>query len=90
MFPQVFPLNLSESALTLKVLNFLIYNTDTIKDATCPITVAIAAPLTPILKTKMNMGSRDCEFHNKLAYRLGGKNTLFSDKFSSIFFKSPF
>ena len=58
MLPQVFPLGRKASARRWTVLNRGIYATDTTNEATWPITVAMAAPRTPISKTKINTASR--------------------------------
>ena len=58
MFAQVLPSGRNEAESKRTVLNRGIYTTDTINDATCPITVAIAAPFTPMLNIKIKTGSR--------------------------------
>lgn len=58
IFPQDFAFRRNEAESRRIVLKRGIYTTDTIKEATCPATVAIAAPLTPISKIKINTGSR--------------------------------
>lgn len=55
---QVFAFGMKEDESGWTVLKRGIYTTDTIKDATWPMTVAMAAPLTPISKIKISTGSR--------------------------------
>ena len=58
ILPHVLNLSFKDFRSKRKFLKRGIYITETINDAICPIIVAIAAPLTPILNTNIKMGSK--------------------------------